>query len=108
MTAAKKHEVELKEVHRSGEHEIELDRLIRTTFEDAFEADLQTTSRVSKFEMEEVLASPEVRPTEPPSTPIVGMPIVNVVPDEYEAIAVGSLPPPAVEIDRTKEEERDP
>ena len=28
--------------------------------------------------------------------------------DDYDAIAVGTLPPPAVEIDRTKEEERDP
>lgn len=109
MTAAKKQgEVELREVHRSGEHNIELDRIIRTTFEDAFEGDLQTTSRVSKFELEEVLSSPEVRPTEPPPVPIAGVPIVNVVPDDYEAIAVGSIPPPAVEIDRTKEEERDP
>ena len=119
MTAAEKKlevpDVDLREVHRSGEHNIELDRMIRSTFEDAFEADLQTTSRVSKFELEEVLSSPEVRPTEPPSTPIVGMPIVNVVADAYEAIAVGSIPPPAVEINRThetheatKEEERDP
>lgn len=108
MSAARKkpHEVVVTErqIHKSGEHAIELDRIIRSTFEDAFEADLQTTSRVSKFELEEVLSSPEVRPTEPPSTPIVPMPIVNVVADDYEAISVGSLPPPAIEIPSTKEQ----
>jgi hypothetical protein len=113
MSAARKdQDVVVTEIHRSGEHTIELDRLIRNTFEEAFETDLQTTSRVSKFELEEVLSSPEVRPTDPPPTPpIVGVPIVNVVPDDYEAIAVGSIPPPAIEIgptQETKEEERDP
>jgi hypothetical protein len=102
MTAARKsqHEVVVTErlVNESGEHSIELDRIIRNTFEEAFETDLQTTAQVSKFELEEVLSSPEVRPTDPPPTPpIPGVPIVNV----------GSLPPPAIEIDRTKEEERD-
>lgn len=110
MSAARKNQdVIVTEVHRSGEHPIELDQLIRNTFEDAFETDLQTTARVSKFELEEVLSSPEVRPTDPPpATLIVGMPIVNAVPEDYEAIAVGSIPPPAIEVDRTKEEERDP
>lgn len=108
MSAALKNKAEGE--HRSGEHPIEIDRLIRSTFEEAFESDLQSTSQVSKFELEGVLSSPEVRPTEPPpvSAPIVGMPIVNVVPEDYEAIAVGSLPPPAIEIGSTKEEERDP
>jgi hypothetical protein len=109
MSAARKNQdVVVTEIQRSGEHTIELDRLIRNTFEEAFETDLQTTSRVSKFELEEVLSSPEVRPTDPP---IVGLPIVNVVPEDYEAIAVGSIPPPAIEIgptEDTKEEERDP
>lgn len=112
MSAARKsqHEVAVteREIHKSGEHSIELDRIIRNAFEDAFEADLQTTSRVSKFELEEVLSSPEVRPTEPPSTPIVPTPIVNVVDDDYAAITVGSIPPPAIEVPSTKEEERDP
>jgi hypothetical protein len=115
MSAARKNqdevavEIQRSGEHASGEHAIELDRLIRNTFEDAFEADLQSTSRVSKFELEGVLSNPEVRPTEPPKAPpIVGMPIVNVVPDEYDAISVGSLPPPAIEIAATKEEEREP
>jgi len=90
---------------RSGEHVISLDEQIRRQFERAFENDLQTTSQVSKFELEDMLAKPEARPSHPP---IVGMPIVNVVAEDYEAIAIGTLPPPAVEIDRTKEEERDP
>lgn len=96
---------------RSGEHVISLDEQIRRQFERAFENDLQTTSQVSKFVLENMLAKPEVRPSNPP---IVGMPIVNVVPDDYDAIAIGTLPPPAVEVpmlDRTKptkEEERDP
>jgi hypothetical protein len=103
MTAARKsqHDVVVTErmVNESGEHSIELDRVIRNTFEEAFENDLQTTAQVSKFELEEVLSSPEVRPTDPPPTPpILGVPIVSV----------GSLPPPAIEVDRTKEEERDP
>ena len=47
--------------------------------------------------IEEVLSSPEVRPTDPPPTPpIVGMPIVNVVADHYDAISVGSIPAPAM------------
>src|SRR5690349_18766550 len=101
--------VDINESQRSGEHVIELDRMIRNRFEEAFEADLQSTSRVSRFELEEVLSSPEVRPTDPPPTPpIVGLPIVNVVPDDYDAISVGSIPPPAIEIQTTKEEERDP
>jgi hypothetical protein len=94
MTAARKTQDEIAvdlEKHRSGEHPIELDEMIRNRFEQAFVADLQATSQVSKFELEGVLASPEVRPTQPPGgPPIAGIPIVNV----------GSLP--------TKEEERDP
>lgn len=113
MTAALKNQPEVvmteRVTHKSGEHPIELDQLIKNRFEEAFEADLQTTARVSKFELEEVLASPEVRPTDPPPTPLIqGMPIVNVVAEEYEAIVVGSLPPPAIEVPSTKEEERDP
>lgn len=122
------------DAHRSGEHSIGLDAMIRRSFEVAFESDLQTTARISRFELEEVLSSPEVRPSSAPevtlrttveaartamaavgdvngpaSVPaIVPTPIVNVVADDYEAISVGSLPPPAVEVDRTKEEERDP
>jgi hypothetical protein len=110
MTAARRNQdIVVTEINRSGEHAIELDQLIRNRFEEAFEADLQTTSRVSKFELEEVLSSPEVRPTEPPGAPtVVGLPIVNVASDACGAITVGSLPPPAIEVDRTKEEERDP
>jgi hypothetical protein len=100
--------VDVREVHRSGEHSIELDRLVRRAFEDVFEADVHATSQLSRFELEAVLASPEARPSEPPPlavTPIVGIPIVNVV---SEGIAIEELPPPAIEIDRTKEQERDP
>jgi hypothetical protein len=99
--------VDIKDVQRSGEHSIELDRLVRRAFEDVFEADLQATSQLSRFELEEVLASPEARPSEPPlaETPIQGIPIVNAV---TEGIAIDALPEPAIEIDRTKEEERDP
>jgi hypothetical protein len=113
MSAARKsqHEVVVteREIHKSGEHSIELDRIIRNTFEEAFENDLQTTAQVSKFELEEVLSSPEVRPTDPPPTPVIqGVPIVNVVAEDQQAIVVGSLPPPAIEVSSTKEEERDP
>lgn len=115
MSAARKSQPEVvvaeREIHKSGEHSIELDRLIRNRFEEAFETDLQSTAQVSKFELEEVLSSPEVRPTDPPPTPVIqGVPIVNVVAEDHHAISVGSLPPPAIEVPstRTKEEERDP
>lgn len=131
--------VDVQEADRSGEHPIGLDAMIRSSFESAFESDLQTTSRVSRFELEEVLSSPEARPSIPPegaggpeapeatvkttvadvraamaamaeapapeSEPIVPTPIVNVVP---EGIAIDSLPAPAIEVNHTKEEERDP
>ena len=61
-----------------------------------FESDPQTTSRIERFDLEDILASPEVRPTDPPAGP------------DPHAVPVGSLPPPAIEIDQTKEEERDP
>lgn len=94
--------VEIEETHRSGEHAIDLDAMIRRSFESAFESNLQTTSRVSRFELEEILATPEAHPSQ---LPIVPTPIVNVV---SEGIAFDSLPAPAIEVDRTKEEERDP
>ena len=112
MTAARKTQREIDpvtapDVQRSGEHAIDLDAQVRRAFERAFGDESQSTKEMTRFDLEEVLKSPEAKPTDPP--PIVGMPIVNVVADDYEAISVGSLPPPAIEVDRTKEdEERDP
>lgn len=78
--------VQSKPPQQSGEHAISLDGLIRRSFERAFETELQSTSRISRFELDEVLASPEVRPTAPP--------LVD------GAIELTSLPPPAIEIDQ--------
>lgn len=95
--------IEVRKVHRSGEHAIGLDEVIRRQFERAFASELESTSRISRFDLDDMLARPDVRPSDPPAVdaPIVGMPIVNVVADDYEAITVGTLPPPAVETDHS-------
>lgn len=77
----------------SGEHPISLDEQIRRRFERAFATDLQTTSRLEPFVLDDMLAQPEVRPTHPPEPAAPES-------ESENAVAVGSLPPPAIEINR--------
>ena len=74
--------------HESGEHVRDLETLIRRSLEPAVPA-LQSTTRMTRFDLDDALANPAARPTGKPPPPGVAM-------------EIPSLPLPAVEIDRNR------
>jgi hypothetical protein len=83
-----------KKPHESGEHARDLETMIRRSLESALlepepAPELQSTSRMSPFDLEDALANPAARPTDAP-------------PPSDGVVEVASLPLPAIEIDRTK------
>ena len=77
--------------------EHDLDTMIRQSIDDAWCAPddddaSKSTARMSAFDVEDALAKGG-RPTAPPAPP---------ADERSEAVVVPSLPPPAVEVDRTR------